>query len=295
LTGASGFIGSKLIKNLIEKYGIEKIIALTSQPLTGIKYILHNNYYFDNNYLFNNGCEDVEIVIHAGAFIPKTTFDSNSHLLCNANIFSTEKILNSYLPKLKKILYLSSTDVYADVELINENAPTLPLSLYGYSKLYSEKQIEYYCKQKNIEYQILRIGHVYGPGEEKYQKIIPVCINKILHNETIQIYGDGTELRTYIYISDLVCAIIASLDYTNDAGIINIVGNASISIKELIGLIIKISKINPGIEYLPKNISGRNLIFDNSKMMKNLPITQTPLIDGIIEEYEYMKQLMFNL
>ncbi len=291
LTGASGFIGNKLLKSIIEKYGVSKIVALTSKPIAGVNYILHNNYYFENNFLYDNGCQEVEIIIHAGAYTPKKSNESNNHLLCNTNIFSTEKLLNSFLPKLKKILFLSTLDVYGDDELISETSSISPLSLYGYSKLYSEKQIEFWCKEKNIECQILRIGHVFGPGEERYKKIIPVSINKILNKETIQIYGDGLELRSFIYINDVVRAILASIDCPNDVGVINVVGGTSISIKELINLLIKISNTKTNIEYLQKNTLDRNLVFDNSKMTKNLSIIQTPLVDGLVEEFEYMKKL----
>lgn len=289
LTGASGFIGKHILSELINKYGNKKIVALTSLEIPGIKCLLHNNFTFPRDYFIDNGYESIDTIIHAGAFIPKKNSDSNNVGFCNSSIFSTEKILESNLPQLKKVIFLSTIDVYGPNELIKEDSLVEPVSLYGYSKLYSEKIVEFSCIAKNISFQILRIGHVYGPGEEKYQKIIPLCISKILNKETIQIFGKGDRLRSFIYIDDVVRAIINSITFQKPDKIINIVGGFSISIYELIHLIGRISKIKPIIELLPEIVNDRNLIFDNTKMVNLLDINELQLSEGLAREIDYMR------
>jgi nucleoside-diphosphate-sugar epimerase len=138
----------------------------------------------------------------------------------------------------------------------------------------------------------LRIGHVYGPGEEKYQKIIPVCFSKVLKNESIKLNGSGNTIRSFIYINDVISAILNSIKCKNGVGVINIVGGVPISIIDLITLICSISKIKPILEYLPVNLNERNIIFDNSKMLQFLDVVETPLNEGLIEEYKYMKNIL---
>ena len=289
LTGASGFIGKHLLNELIENYGYEKIIALTSKPIENSKYLLHNNYSFEEDYFIKNECANVDIIIMGGAFTPKRSSDSNNVLLSNSNIYTVEKLLKSNLPNLKKIIYLSTLDVYGNSEIISEMSPISPHSLYGYSKLYSEKMIENWCKEKSLDFQILRIGHVYGPGEELYQKIIPISISKAIKNEKITIFGSGNEIRSFIYIKDVIKAIVKSINCEINVGVINIVGGFQISINCLVHEIIKISNNKIEIEYQKETSQTRNLLFDNSKMLKLLSISETNLNVGLFEEFSHMK------
>ncbi|MFA9290757.1 MAG: NAD-dependent epimerase/dehydratase family protein [Solirubrobacteraceae bacterium] len=295
LTGASGFIGKHLLSLLIEKFGKENIVALTSKPIKDCAYLLHNNYQFDGDFFIKNGYEKIETIIHAGAYTPKKGSEANDINLCNSNIYNTEKLLNTILPNLKKVIYLSTLDVYANDLLTTETTLEKPVSLYGHSKLYCEKMIESWGKEQNKVVQILRIGHVYGPGEEAYQKIIPITINKILQNQSIQIWGNGNELRTFIYIKDVVKAITKAISIDENIGVVNLVGGHSISINNLVNKILFLSKKEVIIEKVEAKTEGRNLIFDNSKMISHLVSHETLLDDGLLEEFEYMKNYNTNL
>ncbi len=292
ITGASGFVGKHLLYSLIQKYGIGYVLALTSKPINGVNFLLHNNYDFPDNFFLENGFENIEIIIHAGAFTPKNSNEANNISLCNSNIFTTEKVINSKLPRLKKIIYLSTLDVYGIDDVITERSPVSPATLYGLSKFYCEKTIDLWCNKNNIDFLILRIGHVYGPGEESYQKLIPLSILKILNNQKLQIFGDGGKIRSYIYIDDVVQAIVNSIDCSNYNDIINVVSGNKISVIKLIDTIAKISNIAPLIESLPENLNDRNLIFDNSKMVDILKISETSFNEGIEKEFNYMRNLI---
>ena len=294
LTGASGFIGKHLLLQLIKKYGKSNVIALTSRPIDECNYILHNNFQLDPDFLINHGYANIKTIIHAGAFTPKNGSQANDVNLSNSNIYSTEKLLNLTLPYVQNFIFLSTLDVYDNDEIISENSPENPISLYGFSKLYCEKMVEQWGIKNNKVTQILRIGHVYGPGEEAYQKIIPISINKILNKESLQIWGTGNELRSFIYINDVVNAIISSLEITVGLGIINLVSNQSISINDLIVKLIKISKEEVEIINIPTNLSSRSLVFDNTKMINWLLKKETNLDNGLNEEFEYVRTKYFS-
>jgi UDP-glucose 4-epimerase len=291
LTGASGFIGKHLIEALKNSFGEDNIVALTSSPITNCRFLLHNGYRFNDDFFIKNRFTDIDTIIHAGAFTPKSKSEINSIPNCNSNILSTYKLTTSKLPKLNKLIYLSSIDVYSNEGLITETTPTLPISLYGQSKLYCEKLITTCAIQNSINYQILRLGHVYGPGEEKYNKIIPLTMNRLLKDEIIKIQGEGMELRSYIYIMDVVNSIIESLKPDKFLGVVNIVGSEQIRIKDLISKIISISQKVPIIENEKSTLNPNNIYSDNSKM-KRLLITPKVCIDeGLIEEWDYMKKI----
>ena len=172
LTGATGFVGGHLLDALVDTFGSENIVALTSKPITKCRFLLHNGYSYVDDFFIKTDFADIDTIIHAGAFIPKSGAESNDILNCNSNILSTTRLITSTLHKIQKFIFLSTIDVYGCANTITEDTVTEPISLYGYSKLYCEKLITIWATQKSLNHQILRIGHVYGPGEEKYKKII---------------------------------------------------------------------------------------------------------------------------
>ena len=290
LTGASGFIGKRLLAALVKEYGSENILAFTSAPIIDCQYLLHNNYLFDKDYFEISGFADkIDTIIHAGAFIPKSSADANNIPGCNSNIVNTQKLLEASLPAVHKIIYLSTVDVYGTAEMLTENSRVSPVSLYGESKYYVEKMLAINGKERGRLIQILRVGHVYGPGEENYRKILPIAIEKLLNNEPIQIWGSGDEIRSFIYIDDLVTAIQNSVKAEKELGIVNLAGTVRISIRDLVHKLLAISGKKVPVEHIATAVKGRDLLFDNSKMKNTLLNNELSLDAGLLEEWKYMK------
>ena len=114
-----------------------------------------------------------------------------------------------------KIIFLSSGGtVYGDLNSgkINESCLPLPRSPYGISKLTIEHYLRYFRVRAGLDYIIYRVANPYGPGQNIYGKqgVIPVFMHRYLTKEPITIYGDGTMVRDYIYIDDLIEMIINS-------------------------------------------------------------------------------------
>lgn len=291
ITGASGFIGKHLVKSCLDEYGAKSVLVLSTQPVRDCAFLLYKQYDFDPDYFIRSGYSNIETIIHAGAATPKSNSQINDWEKYNSNISFTEKLLKADLPNLKKFIYLSTLDIYGQDEIITEQSAIAPISLYGESKLYCEKMIAAWAIAKGKIFQILRIGHTYGPGEEVYQKIIPETFKRIVANESPKMWGTGNEIRTFIYIKDVVQAILKSITLNENVGPINIVGERQIVIRDLILKMISISGRNLGIEVVPSQNPGRNLIFNNQKMRKLLIISETSIDQGLSEEWEYMQQV----
>lgn len=291
LTGATGFIGSSLLDALIEIFGKDQIVSFTSNPTNKCQFLLHNNYKFDNEIFVDSELSEIDTIIHAGAFTPKSSINSNNIDQCNSNILNTARLINAHLPRLKKFIFLSTLDVYGYDNPITEESPVNPGSLYGHSKLYCEKMIYNWAFQNSIIYQILRIGHVYGPGEEKYQKLIPTVMNRIINNESVKLVGTGDDIRTFIYISDVVESIIKSFYLETSNEIINVVGEEQVSVKNLVNKIIELSNKNVLIERIETEAKSRNLVFDNSKLKKLLHEPTVTLSKGLEREWQYLNKI----
>lgn len=293
LTGASGFIGSHILTRLIETFGKDSIIVLTSQKIPSVNCVLYKTYKeFGLNTDF---FDDVTHIIHAGAFTPKDLKSANDLNACFSNIEYLKELLSFKLINLTRFINLSTLDVYASTkEILSEGSIINPISLYGSSKLYCEEMLKVFSHEKKIGYINLRIGHVYGPGEEKYKKVLPISIQKILEGKSVEIFGEGDELRSFIFISDVVESIINAVKASISNININVVSGVSVSIKELLSKLIEISGKSLNIEQKESNHEKRNLVFNNDLLLNTLLKSETDLMNGLKIEYEYMKEKYEN-
>lgn len=129
-------------------------------------------------------------------------------------------------------LYTASSDVAAD-----EMTRVQPRSYHGAGKIAAEYFISAWCHQYSGRAMILRPSNVYGPGQPERAGfgIVPACLGRIRRGETLQVWGDGSAIRDYLYIDDLVQLMMAILarPMSTGAGIINACSGVGISLNEL--------------------------------------------------------------
>jgi UDP-glucose 4-epimerase len=287
LTGASGFVGRHLLDGLLRKYGPKKIVAYTRSPIAGVKCICHNGFESESFDFLEMGLDSIETVVHAGASTPKDKTESNNLELADLNIFVTNGLLNANLPNLKRFVYLSTLDVYAPAELIDENTLLSPSTAYARSKMRCEDLVVEWAKKTGNIGQVLRLGHVYGPGEDLYRKVIPETMRRLLDGRILQMYGTGKQQRSFIYVKDVCNAILAALDLEQDIGPVNIAGCHRISMADLIALIINVSGMQPKIEMVP-SADGQDMVFNTTKLAKYLLSDEIPLRNGLRLEWDHM-------
>jgi nucleoside-diphosphate-sugar epimerase len=288
LTGASGFIGGHILSALIKKIGGDSVVALTSKAIPSVNCLLYGS--FKDFNLSRNCFDDVTHVIHAGAFIPKNAQQANNINSCFESIEYTKNLLLYNFHKIERFINISTVDVYATKNgKLLESSEINPVSLYGTSKVYCEKMVKAFSKQKNASYINLRIGHVYGPGEEKYKKVIPIAIQNIIKDIPLEIWGEGEDLRSFIFIRDVVESILNSLESPEEDIDINIVSGEAISIRDLLYKVIRVSEKDVKVDRRESNHEKRDLVFDNTLLLKTLLNKETDLMHGLKLEYQYMK------
>lgn len=291
VTGTSGFIGARLLERARSAYGAS-VAAFSSRPSDGSHIVYRDEPDFGLNSAALSLVEGAEVLVHVGAFTPKSGAEANQITGCTSNISFTKKLLDLPWRNLKKVLYLSTLDVYADAEgPISENAHTVPPTLYGMSKLYCERMVTAYAREKSISSQLLRIGHVYGPGEEKYAKVIPKAIQNIVDGKDVELWGEGKELRSFIFIDDVVAAILNAIALREDPGVINVVGGNAIAIHELLDTLIEIGGRNTRVVRREFTGKTRDLVFDNAKLRRWLLTEETDFRRGLREEFRHIETL----
>jgi len=287
ITGTTGFIGKNILK-LIELNFENKfnIVLLSSRVHSKYKTIQHKSYTFKKDDFINMNIKTIDIVLHIGAFTPKSGDEANDIEKSNSNIFNTKYLIDN-LPNIpSKFIFLSTIDVYGKIDnIIDEKANTTPLSMYGWSKLYCEKLIENWADKNNVIIQILRVGHIYGKGEEEYKKVIPITISKIKKEENPKIYGTGKELRSFLHVNDVCSFIFKSISLYKYEGVINLCSSKSYSIKEIIEMLIAISNKRLEIDYIENKNSTLDFIFNTEKMNKLLGYEIVDIEKGLENEY----------
>lgn len=287
LTGTSGFIGSRLLIDCINLYGKENVLVLSSKENKNCQTIIYKNHDLNSIDFSQSPYNKIKTVIHVGAFIPKSNADLNDILKSNGNIIFTQNLLLGLPKTVEKFIFFSTVDVYeTSDQIISENNATIPETLYGFSKLYCEKMIENWANANNKIVQILRLGHVYGPGEELFKKIIPITMQKLKENEQPIIMGDGSAKRGFIYIDDLIFCIKKIMEFETFKGPINVVNENPITINELVNEIIKISKKDISPEYVSHQMEHRNVTFDATKLKSLINIVYTPMQVGLTMEWD---------
>jgi UDP-glucose 4-epimerase len=139
----------------------------------------------------------------------------------------------------RRVIFVSTGGtVYGSPELIPtpETAPTNPITAYGISKLAIEKYLALHERVYDLQYRILRVANAFGPFQvpAKNQGVISMLISRGLYGESIDIWGDGSAVRDYIFVNDVIDAMEAAMLDQSDARIFNIGSGAGKSLLEII-------------------------------------------------------------
>jgi dTDP-4-dehydro-6-deoxy-alpha-D-gulose 4-ketoreductase len=306
ITGASGFIGSHFVEEL-DKMGA-KIKALYHKKNSNIEYLQNtckNVEYLKVNLLEGNSIrtasQNVEIIINCAALDGNAEFkQKNAAIILDTNMRITSNILNAAVENgIPNIVLLSSAEVYPltsknPIKEEDDYKKNFDNTNNGYvlSKRYAEILGELYSKQYGINVFLPRLTNVYGPRDnfnEASNRVIPSMIKKVLNNENIEIWGNGKQIRQFIYVKDVVLCILNMIKM-NKNYIINISSGSSVTIYDLAKKIVKISKISSNITLLKNKIQGISVRKLNIQLLKSVsPVGFHSLNEGLLETITYYK------
>lgn len=231
-----------------------------------------------------------DAVIHLAAFTPKSgAMRDSAQEIIAANIVGLQALLTSFISPPGRLIFCSTLDVYSRLafeQVVTERSPVGPTGLYGLSKLFGEGLVEAYARSSGTECVTLRLGHIFGPGEERYAKLVPETIRRVLANQPPRIAGDGNEQRDLLYIDDAAEALVRSCTAVlNDTRVVNIARGVSNSILEVVSTIAAEAGYRGAPERLPRPADAYSTIFDTSLMKRVLgEWTFVPLAEGLRRE-----------
>lgn len=308
VTGAGGFIGGHLVKTLSKNYTVR---AIDKKPLTKW-YQVHEsceNIVADlTDYdVALAATKDIDEIYHMACDMGGMGFIEHNKTLCMLSIIpDTNTLKAAHANNVKKFLFASTACVYPSYkqntntpdELIEGTEyPADPEDGYGWEKLFMERMCRHFSEDFGIETRIVRYHNVYGPigtwdgGREKAPAALCRKVIDALHTKTnrIDIWGDGEQTRSFLYIDDAVEGTIRVMDNEHRSAF-NIGSDRMVSINQMIDIIENIADSTVDRNYIdgPLGVRGRNSNNEKTKTLLNWE-PRISLEEGLQQTYEWIK------
>ena len=298
ITGGAGFIASHVADAYLAE-GYE--VAVLDNLSTGFeKNIPLGAVFYKLDIRDRDGLEqfildfEPDVISHHAAQMDVRVSTKEPAVDADINIIGTINLLEAAVKaNVKKIIYASTGGaVYGEPNQlpVREYHPINPLSQYGISKHTVEHYLYLYQQNFHLDYTILRYPNVYGPRQNPHGEagVISIFINKIIEGDTPVIFGDGTQERDYVYISDVVQANLQALSMGNGM-ILNIGSGLGTSVLEIVHTIQAVTKSNDIPIHAPERIGEiKKISLDGTLAREVLEWEpKVPLLDGIRKSYAY--------
>ena len=242
VTGGAGFLGSYLIEKLLEKE--EKVICidnLSTGKIDNISHLFKNDLFeFINHDVINPIEIDCDRVWHLACPASPIKYQKNPINTTKTSFLGTCNMLGLALRNKARLFFAGTSEVYGDPDISpqkeNYKGSVNPIgtrSCYDEGKRVAESLCFDYFRTHNVEIRIARIFNTYGPKMSKDDgRVVSNFINQSLLNESITIYGDGNQTRSFCYVDDLINGFIKVME-SNVTGPINLGNPNEITIYEL--------------------------------------------------------------
>jgi len=297
ITGAAGFLGSALANQLAREG--QQVRGLDDLS-TGNPESLYEDVHFTRGDVNDRPklwtlLQDVDCVYHLAArvSVPESVLYPREY---NAvNVGGTVSLMEAMRDVgVRRVVFISSGAVYGDQgrQPLRENAVPDPGSPYAVSKLSSEYYVRTIGRLWGIETVILRVFNVYGPGQNlppSHPPVIPNFLRQAVRSGTVVVHGDGNQTRDYVFLDDVVRAMLAAstAPSINDL-IINVGSGTETSVRDLARLSIELTDSSAEIVYNPRSDVGvSRMCADLSLASEKLRYTpRVNLVDGLRKTLE---------
>ena len=260
--GGMGFIGSTFVRNHLSKNPNDQIVNLdnltTGSNVKNLEKIDESNYQFINDDIKNHETvnkitNDIDVIVNFAAETHVDRSISNPKQFLETNILGTYTLLEAAKKHEALFIHISTDEIYGDAvnqDSFNEKSILKPSNPYSASKAAADHLVSSYARTYGAKCIITRCTNNFGPFQFP-EKLIPKTIIRAEKNLKVPLYGDGNQIRSWIYVLDHVSAIESLITKGEPGEIYNITSWNEMSNKIIVGKILSImGKSNDLIEYV---------------------------------------------
>jgi UDP-glucose 4-epimerase len=294
--GGNGFLGKNLCKYLIDRgeivYSFD--MSLPEQPVEDIHYLTGD---FFDDYTLQEAVKGMDVIFHAICTLNPGNSNEKYIMGYERDFVQTAKLC-SYIKDTdcRLIFFSSGGTVYGNQEVqpITENAVPVPINHYGNLKLCIENTIRTFNFQMKKNMLIARISNPYGVGQDYHKGVgfIDAAIKRTLQKETIEVWGDGNNVRDYIYIDDVCRMLYALIDYHGEYEVFNLSSGRGESQNDILDILRSLSPDVKVTYTKARTVDAKKIILDNQRIQTICPMELIPLEQGIRRYFDYVKQQM---
>lgn len=311
ITGGAGFIGSNIVKKLLETGEKVRVVDnFSTGKRENIQEFLENSDFellegdlYDLD-VCRKAVKGIDFVLHQAAIpsVPRSISDPLTSN--NSNIAATLNLLIAARDeKVKKFVYASSSAVYGDNPVLpkKEDFAVNPISPYGLTKYTGEKYVQLFYQIFGLPTICFRYFNVFGPKqdpESEYAAVIPKFIIALLNKQSPVVFGDGEQTRDFTFVDNVVDAnLLAAKSESGFGEVFNIACSQEINLNQLLELLQEIIKtdIKPKYEKAQKGdiLHSRADISKAREILRYEP--KIELKDGLIKTVEWFKKIKFAI
>ena len=266
VTGGSGFIGSELVKRLSSSHQV-CVLDLVKCKIDGVETMVGS---ILDQQAVNSALVNVEVVFHLAGQIDEGFSRRNPQKDLEVNGLGTLNLMEGCKENgVRRIIFASTAAVYGipKEEPVSEFHQIRPITPYGCSKLCAEMYIKAYGALYSLGYTILRFFNIYGL---KGKGVVTTFYNKAIENNDLEVSGDGSQYRDFLYIDDVIEAYLASLSDKARNKIFNIGSGQMTTIIDLTDKVIKVTNSKSKVRFVPMTDVSLRYPIANNEYAKRL-------------------------
>ncbi len=265
ITGAAGFLGAALANHLAKEghqvRGLDDLSA--GDPDALVSDVLFTRGDVNDRPKLWTLLQDVDCVYHLAARISVSESVLYPSEYNAVNVGGTVSLMEAMRDVgVRRVVFISSGAVYGgqSAQPLQEGAIPDPESPYAVSKLAGEFYVRTIGALWGIETVCLRVFNAYGPGQRMlptHPPVIPNFLKQAIRGGTLVIHGDGSQTRDYVYVTDVVRAMVAAATATGvDRSVINVGSGTETSVRELMHMVLELTGSKAEVVYNPRNAPG---------------------------------------